>query len=207
MLTVWSLCWGDKYDDYCVQRLQRETWRYLTIPHRFVCVTERDIEGVECLTPEVDWPGWWGKLDLFRRGTEQNLYLDLDVVITGNLDELVMRHAQCTLAMPWNWAQSGHGGCQSSVMLWRGTKAGIISEAFNPAIAYWPPVNKPGVLWGDQEYITQHRDGGFPVTEIQSGEIVSYKYHCRDGLPEGAKVVVFHGEPKPSAVSESWYQW
>ena len=209
MLTVWSLCWGEKYDDYCVQRLQREVDKYLTIPHRFVCITDREIKGVYCVPPPDDLPGWWGKISLFKPGfaTDQNLWLDLDVVITDNLDELVTRYADCALATPWNWAQSGHGGCQSSVMLWYGSGPLPIYNAFNPAIAHWPARNEPGILWGDQEFITQQRDAGFPVTQIEPGMVKSYKYHCQNGLPLNTKIVVFHGSPKPSEVKASWYQW
>lgn len=215
MLTVWCLWWRDpanpdKYGEYYVQRLQRDVRKQLTIPHRFVCVTEEEIEGVETLAPRVDWPGWWGKIDLFCLGEvgETNLYLDLDVVITGDLTEMVMRHAHDVLATPWNWAASGHGGCQSSVMIWHGNMAALIAHRFDPQRdAHWPPVNKPGVFWGDQEWITDNRDRGFPVTQINADWVKSYKYHCRDGLPEGAKVVVFHGEPKPADVKASWFQW
>ena len=65
MITCWSVCWGDKYDDYCVQRLQREVDKYLTVPHQFKCITDRQIEGVECIPPINDLPGWWGKTNLF----------------------------------------------------------------------------------------------------------------------------------------------
>ena len=211
MLTVWSVCWGDKYDSYCVQRLQREVNKYLSIPHRFVCVTTREIEGVECIPPINDLPGWWGKVNLFcwEIMAKQNLYLDLDVVITDSLDEMVMQHARSTLSMPLNWAASGHGGCQSSVMLWtKNYNVRQIYDLFDPAIAHWPPVNQPGVLWGDQEWITSLRDSSkLQVTPIDADWIKSYKYHCREGLPDKTKVVVFHGDPKPSAVQASWYQW
>ena len=209
MITVWSLCWGDKYPDYYVQRLQREVSKYLTLEHRFVCITERKIDGVETIPPVVDWPGWWGKLSLFSPGftDDHNLWFDLDVVITGNLDVLVETYSNCALATPWNWAQSGHGGCQSSVMLWHSCGPLPIWQAFNSADAHWPPINKPGVLYGDQEHITVMRDEGFPVTQVDADLVKSYKYHCRGGLPQGTKVVVFHGDPKPADVRESWFQW
>ena len=209
MLTVWSLCWGDKYPDYYVQRLQREVRKYLTLKHRFICVTDRNIKGVYCKRPVVDWPGWWGKIQLFKPGfaNEYNLWLDLDVVITGNLDNMVLQYSGSALATPWNWAQSGHGGCQSSVMLWHSNGPQPIYGAFNPEDAHWPPINRPGVLWGDQEFITQERDNGFPVTQIDESLVKSYKYHCRDGLPEGCKIVVFHGDPKPADVREDWFKW
>ena len=209
MITVWSLCWGDKYPDYYVQRLQREVSKHLTLEHRFVCITERKIDGVETIPPIVDWPGWWGKLSLFSPGftAGRNLWLDLDVVITGNLDVLVETYSNCALATPWNWAQSGHGGCQSSVMLWHSSGPLPIWQAFDPADAHWPPINKPGFLWGDQEHITVQRDAGFPVTQIDADLVQSYKYHCRGGLPQGCKVVVFHGDPKPANVREDWFKW
>ncbi len=211
LLTVWSLCWGDKYDDYCVQRLQKSVRENLTIPHRFICITDRKLRGVATMPPPVDWPGWWGKLALFKPGIASitNLWLDLDVVVTGSLDDLVEHYSQCELAMPSNWAQSGHGGCQSSVMIWKQSKYTLpIYKTFNPEWAHWPPVNKAGVLWGDQEFITRLRDeGAINVTPIHPDWVKSYKYHCREGLPEGCKVVVFHGDPKPDSVRESWFQW
>ena len=120
-----------------------------------------------------------------------------------------MRYGNASCAMPNNWAKSGHGGCQSSVMMWTNNyNVRQIHDLFDPAIAHWPPRNEPGVcLWGDQEWITELRSADkVQVTPITEG-IKSYKYHCRQGLPEGTKVVVFHGDPKPSTVSESWYQW
>ena len=216
MLTVWSLCWGDKYPDYYVQRLKQSVSDNLTLDHRFVCITDRDIEGVKCVPPPTDWPGWWGKIGLFKPGfcDEYNLWLDLDVVITGNLDQMVIRYSGLNFASANNWANSGHGGIQSSVMLWKGGKgchAEWIYRFFDPAIAYWPPRNEPGVcLWGDQEWCTQLRDAGkLNHTPIDPELIQSYKYHVRPthSVPDGCKIVVFHGDPKPSDVSESWFRW
>ena len=210
MLTVWSLCWGDKYSDYHVQRLQRTVKENLTVEHQFVCITDRAIEGVCCIPPSVDWPGWWGKLAVFFDDVyETNLFLDLDVVITGSLDPIVESLGRHDLAMPLNWAQSGHGGCQSSVMVWRPCWTNTqIFTSFKREWAHWPPVNKPGVFWGDQEWITHLRDHHkILVHPIPEQYIKSYKYHCRQGLPDDCRVVVFHGDPKPESVSESWFQW
>ena len=210
MLTVWSVCWGDKYSDYHVQRLQQSVRENLDMPHNFVCVTDRDIGGVACRPPWSDLPGWWGKLDLFRVATEFNLFFDLDVVIAGDITDMVNAHVDDALAMPMNWAQSGHGGCQSSVMFWRQHSQNLrIRRRFPEDAAHWPPVNKPGVWWGDQEYITSLRDEGrIEVASISADWIRSYKYHVRGkGLPDDCRVVVFHGDPKPESVSESWFRW
>lgn len=204
MLTVWSLCWGDKYTDYHVQRLKRTVAENLSEPHQFLCVTSRVIPGVTCVAPPVDWPGWWGKLAIPPMGSTRNIWLDLDVVITGSLDFL-LPFTTGPLATPWNWAQSGHGGCQSSVMAWGGKVDTL--QGFNPDWAIWPPDNTKQ-FWGDQEYITHLRDTGkLDVVRIPEQYVKSYKYHCRNGAPEDCRVVVFHGDPKPEAVSESWFKW
>ncbi len=213
MLTVWCLSWGNKYPDYYVQRLKREVEKYLTLPYWFVCITEKQIEGVTCMLPPVPWPGWWGKLGLFKPGisTEHNLFLDLDIVLTSNLEAMVEKYRDSHIACAKNWAQSGHGGCQSSVMLWKGGKgcqAEFIYRSFDPKDAHWPPINQPGYKWGDQEHITELRDEGrLAVTHFDEHLIKSFKYHCRNGLPQGCVAVVFHGDPKPANVNESWFQW
>ena len=96
-LNVICLKWGTKYPAEYVNKLYRMVHRNLTVPHRFICVTddsvglEPGIETKPLLDPELK--GWWHKLSLFRselydlKGTL--LFFDLDVVITGNLDRLI----------------------------------------------------------------------------------------------------------------------
>jgi hypothetical protein len=215
MLTVWCVWWRDpadpdKYSAYYVKRLKRTVAENLDRPHRFVCITSERIDGVETMPPAVEWPGWWQKIQLWSPGIcdAYNLYLDLDVVITGDLTELVKAHEGHALAMPLNWAQSGHGGCQSSVMLWRQCQANLpIWKDFNPDWIHWPP-KQPWIYYGDQEWITRLRDTGrITVVPINAEWIKSYKYHCREGLPQDCRIAVFHGEPKPAQVKASWYKW
>ena len=201
MLTVWCVLNGDKYSDIDAHILKGMVERNLYQPHRFRCLSDRPIEGIDCLIPADRWPGWWAKLLLFRYSEGQNLYLDLDVVVTGNLDGLVSER----LAMASNWAQSGHGGCQSSVMSWAHDYS-VLPDMFRVEELEPPANGNCGAyrgLWGDQEYIT-HQLGcpGGVIAEMKG--IYSYKYHCRDGLPDDASVVCFHGEPKPGQVSDAW---
>ena len=192
-LTVWCMNTNNHAPQSEVNILRQMVSKNLSVPHRFVCVVESDL------------PGWWGKVRLFANSHARNLWLDLDVVITGSLDGLVTPLPN-GLRIAKNWAQSGYGGCQSSVMYWEGDNCRIISDEFDPKIAHWPPRNEPGVLWGDQEWITQLRDEKrIEVKYFSPEDVVSYKYHCRDrGLPRGTKVAVFHGNPKPSEVMDQW---
>jgi hypothetical protein len=201
MLTVWTVCVGTKYTDKDVQIVKHMVSRHMDAPHAFRCLSDRQIEGIDCLIPGEVWPGWWSKLLLFKYATGLNLYLDLDVVVTGSLDGLLSK----TLSMPANWGQSGHGGCQSSVMSW-GRSYPELFRSFDPAALDRPERGNCGAfngLWGDQEYITQVL--GSPGRHILPMEgVYSYKYHCRQSLPDDACVVCFHGTPKPSEVSDAW---
>lgn len=202
MITVWSVLNGTKYADEDVYILRDMVARNLSLPHRFRCLSDREIPGVDCFIPDEQWPGWWAKLLLFRYATGQCLYLDLDCVVTGPLDDLL----SYVLSMPANWAQSGHGGCQSSVMSWQ-APYNWIPDAFHVEQLEPPADGGCGRyrgLWGDQELITDlcGNPGGQRIHAMQG--IYSYKYHCQGGLIPGAKVVCFHGEPKPKDVTDAW---
>jgi hypothetical protein len=203
---------GGHAPDSEVHLLKKQVDRHLSVPHIFQCISDHVIEGIHTVKPINDLPGWWGKLNLFsiRNSHSRNLWLDLDVTITRNIDTLVepLKHSQLRVAR--NWAQSGHGGCQSSVMYWEGTSAQIIPESFDHTDAHWPPRNNAywdngQVKWGDQEWVTYLRDTGqIQVSYFDPAHVVSYKYHCRNGLPPDSLVQVFHGKPDPADVDEEW---
>jgi hypothetical protein len=185
--------WGGRYPDYYPERLSRSITNNLTIPHEVY------------LIEETDYPGWWGKINvLAERGPA--LWVDMDCVITGSLDDLIPGRTTADIVTARNWAQSGHGGCQSSVMYWN--DASRIVEAYDPnepTLGNWPPRNDSGCLWGDQEFLTLLRDTQrIEVEYFDSAHVVSYKYHCRQGVPDDARVVCFHGKPDPHEVSADW---
>jgi hypothetical protein len=216
MITVWSVCVGDKYSAADVWTLKNMVAENLDAPHRFLCLSDRPLEGIECVIPAEEWPGWWSKLLVFRYSRGPCLYLDLDVVVTGPLDGLLSD----TLAMAKNWAQSGYGGCQSSVMAWNNDIVKIrIADYFELSRVQEPTkagdvencglyvLDDGATLWGDQEFITAHYGppGGDMILPMEG--IYSYKYHCRGKqLPADAKVIAFHGNPKPADVSDPWVQ-
>ncbi|RYF05591.1 MAG: hypothetical protein EOO77_28205, partial [Oxalobacteraceae bacterium] len=82
---------GHSYDATWVQKLASGAARHLTVPHRFVCLTNMgEIEGVETIPLSNDWPGWWSKVEMFRPGLFDGpvLSFDLDVLFTGNIDHM-----------------------------------------------------------------------------------------------------------------------
>jgi hypothetical protein len=181
-----------------------------------VCFTERPVLGVECRELPSDFPTWWSKVGLFKPGvfTGDVLYLDLDVVITDRLDGLVSLLEQDRTKVwalddfgyPLSKPRHGIGGdmkrllggigtVNSSVMLWNGDTGRKVWDDFKP--------EKMDEVHGDQNWITQAL---WPHTLrlIPEGWAKSYKYNLSRGDPGIAPIMVFHGEPKPHQVYESW---
>jgi len=203
MLTVMCVLWGTKYSPEYVYRLRDGVRRNLQSSHRFVCMTDQSLPGIETREPVTNLPGWWQKVGLFAPGVadHRTMFIDLDVVIVGGLNSLAS-YSWFPFAMPANFPKSGHGGWQSSVMLWDGIHNEYRHKIWND---FTPEVMD--CMHGDQDWITWTAAGG--ITTIAGGRIVSYKYDCASGLPEDARIVLFHGKPDPHEVSDDWvdYHW
>lgn len=134
--------------------------------------------------------------DLFPAGTPV-LYLDLDVVITGSIDALAFQRTEEPLTMIFNFGPNrSHCAHNSSVMKWTAgdPRVGAIYSLFTNDV-----MKK---LHGDQCWIWRVlRD---KVANWPQKMIKSYKYDCRGRDPNGAAVVVFHGDPKPHQCKEDW---
>lgn len=79
------------YNKDWVYRLKAGVAEHLSIPHRFVCLTnEAAIESVDVLPLTDSLPGWWAKIELFKPGQFDGpvLFFDLDTLACGSLDPL-----------------------------------------------------------------------------------------------------------------------
>jgi hypothetical protein len=189
-----------------VAKLQSAVARNLTIPHEFICLTEKDL-GEEL-------KGWWVKMKLAEIEGPA-MYLDLDVMITDNIDHIA-RLALADDAKLWmrddfsysvrNPKQGlsdrdkqflGGDGCfNSSVMVWSGDALAPVREAWaNHSAKYMAECH------GDQNVISQIMRGniGFLPDEC----VKSYKYHWLRGLGYGP-ITVCHGQPKPHELTDEW---
>jgi hypothetical protein len=210
-LDVVCVFFGTKYSVDYVYKLQDAVTRNLVIPHSFICLSDRDIPDVYC-EPLATLPaipknqeGWWHKVSLFQpnRFYQGNriLYLDLDVVITGELDTLAKQWAPPPLTMIYNFGPNRHHAAHnSSVMLWTAgdIRLNKIWVEFNR-----DPQRVMTGLHGDQCWIwrcLRENIANFPQYLISS-----YKYDIRQKLDQPkSPVVVFHGSPKPHQCTEEW---
>lgn len=175
---------------------------------RFVCLTD-DPEGLDkrietlAMPPEVK--GWYGKLYMFKRGLfadgERVVYLDLDTLIIGKLDDLVAYDGQFGTLEDFYYPER----LGPAVISWQaGSYAASIWEEW---VAEGMPKNRMGDLWWlnnlDQGRFAKRADR---LQRLIPGMFASFKRDCAPYPPKGTKVVCFHGRPRPheAAEREEW---
>lgn len=137
--------------------------------------------------------GWWHKLWLFSPGLfpegDRVVFLDLDTLVLGALDDIVKYDGE--FAMLRDFYRDD--GFQSSVMCWR---AGFGQHLWDDYVKAGKPTHDIG---GDQSWI-EKRTRPDALQDLFPDAFVSYKVHCQKYPPKGAKVIVFHGRPRPHEV-------
>lgn len=199
MLTVACVEHGDylKRGRQYVENLRSMVSRNLDRAHDFVCLTDDPTRhpGIKCQwlpSREKDGlTGWWAKLYLFSPGRFQGrvLYLDLDCVITGSLDELSKCKGIIHLK-EWGWTKNCYG---SGVMAWDGGEHPEIWDKYTS--------EAPHTFEGDQNYI-QHVSE-WPALPVPP-TLCSYRYHAKKTPPKGSVVCSMHGSPKPHEITDGW---
>lgn len=159
--------------------------------------------GFNLIPADPRYPGWWAKCQLFSQANPWDLgdrcvYFDLDVCITGRLEDLVEREG---IIADWHWP------CvNSSVMVWTHGDHAMIWDTLTPERTTRPagpalaPLLPAGqVNGGDQEHIGEVSDWQtFPPDWF-----ASYR-DAHAWPPAGAKAVVMHGSPKPHEITSGW---
>ena len=202
MLTVACVKAGAKYGPDYVNNLEAMVRRNIspTVAGRFVCFTDdpagiSDTVEIRPLPDGVE--GWWNKLWLFAPGVfeagERVLYLDLDTVVVGDLDAIAAYDGP--FAIPRDFVDEAT--LNSSFMAWPGGWGSWIWER-------WCRAGRPEVEGGDQEWIRAQVELPVRLQDVFPGQIVSYKLHCVPLPPDGARLVSFHGQPKPHDCGRAW---
>lgn len=201
-LIVACVWWGTLYPVEYVEKLRNSVKRNLSIPYEFVCITDNEVpEGVTQIKPPLSDSnkGWWQKVGLFHPdlfpSDARILYLDLDIVIVGSLDNLVS--VQEPFCMIENYGPNKrHAAHNSSVLVWTPSEDTInIHSKFSEDVM--------AKLHGDQCYIWRVlRDD---IWDYPKNWVVSYKYEKVPQWKHADKdtaIIVFHGQPKPHEVEE-----
>lgn len=171
---------GDEY----VRRLRGGIERNLLKPHTFHVLTEGD--------------GWWSKIHLFEPGRFEGrcIYFDLDTVIVNSIDHFASYRGPFAGLSDFYHTELFASG----VMTWT---AGEADHVFTN----WVSAGKPDRPRGDGEWIGEQMPEAKRLQALFPGQFVSFKAHCAQGIPMGARAVCFHGLPRPHHLSDIMRNW
>ncbi|WP_348826653.1 hypothetical protein [Halomonas sp. RT37] len=185
---------GGEYGTQHVQWLARQV-------DMLQCLSDVPVPGVPHIPLQHDWPGWWAKLELFRPDLPGDLlYLDLDTVVLGDLGPLIdATGGKTTMLSDFYKPDLPASGL---MYIAQRDKAAVWNEWIRGPQHHMRRCRTPR-RWGDQGFLASVlRPQRWQ--DIAPGRVVSYKAHCRSGLPATADVVCFHGTPRPWAAKADW---
>lgn len=225
LVNILCMKWGNAYPAAYVNLLRSAVAARLRRPHRFICLTD-DASGIEApaeaypiplagLPPERARNGGWPKLAVFRAGLHgiegPALFLDLDVLVVGALDPLFEHDPERRLLIIRDWLPRGQRlyrrrgriGNSSVFRFAAGGQTQILARfEADPESAF-------SSFRNEQRFLTAHAEdlAWWPEAWCRS-----YKRHCRapfplspllrPRVPAGARVVAFHGWPKPHDLAD-----
>jgi len=194
-VTVCCVLWGDKFSEDYVHNLKAAVERNTTVPHEFVCLSDRQISGVKTKLLKGGMTGWWNKLQLFDGEIRGRIvYFDLDTIITSSIDWL-MKYTGTFAGIEDLGVANAHqqhlkGVMQSGVMAWRSEAMDWVNLEFTLTQA--AVTNQ---FRGDGEYlnhIVKQRD---LLQRLYPNSVKSYKYDVYPDKLEQTSVICFHGRP------------
>ena len=197
------------YDASWVDKLKSAVNRHLTIPHRFICLSDCEVNCERI--PLVDTgTGFWSKLELFRPGlfTSPVLYIDLDTVICKNIDEIVDRCRNERFVM---WLEKDKNIHSSALMYWDGDYSYLWNFYKTQPLEYWKELFAHPPMYGDQALISENVDHKtfFDICPAEWFHIASRKDDMLD-LSEVRMLMFRKASQKPSTmlhhrlVQENW---
>jgi hypothetical protein len=142
------------YDATWVDKLQRGVQRNLTIPHRFVCFSDCEV-NCERIELELGDHGFWSKMQMFKPGilSGPTLYLDLDTVICNNLDDVIdcIQHEQFVM-----WIEADKNIHSSAFMYWQGDHSYLWDTYISEPLSHWQSLYSTPPLYGDQAIVSEY---------------------------------------------------
>ena len=214
------VCYGDKYPVEYVQKLYNMVIRNTTLHINFFVFTdhvkmEKMVEGNINVRqfPETDLQGWWNKMQLFHPKVElpgDTLYMDLDVVITANIDCFFTYKPEATFV--------GMNDFKPTTKQWNSSIMKFKNEKLHDRLWYKYVANRPiqkRRFASDQNLISGFIKGSHGCTSYPDSWTQSYKWYDRNGNRyeevdmtyehNGESLVtVFHGHPKPHQSEQEW---
>lgn len=189
--------------DFKPEHVERLANQLRSVGHKLFCFSDLDVPNRIPL--EHGWPRWWAKMELFRPGLSGDiLHIDLDSTVIDNLFPLLMR-TKLTMLQDFYRPKLLASGV---MLIPQDVRDGIWSEWIKSP-ERWMREHRTG---GDQSFIGSLVGNCATWQYCVPGAVVSYKVHVRESnresekgtgtVPKGARLICFHGKPRPWAVED-----
>ena len=191
---------GGDFTSAYVRNLAGMVYRTVKDPYIFTCFTDVSaLSNDAFVSLDAHLTGWWSKLACFRMNSYPTIYLDLDTIILDDMQGLINAVKKCReneffMLKPQRATEKWASG----IMAWNGDFKWILDK--------FDSTDEEKYKW-DQRYISNSlEEKGIKIRAIQRIQhgIYSYKKHCKKGVPEDAKIILFHGKPRPHEVKDEW---
>jgi hypothetical protein len=164
----------------------------------FECLTDLKIPYVDCQPLENNWPGWWAKMNLFSPKMKGDfLFMDLDTVILGPLDDIARVNKLTMLRDFYRDGKKYKEGLGGGLMY-------LTEESREEPWRYFsshPASYMRTYVRGEQHLLENYYlKSAQRWQDVVPGQVVSHKVHCQNGVPPDARIVCFHGKPRPFEV-------
>lgn len=218
--------WGTKYGPEYVNKLYGMIKRNITLPFTLTCFTD-DSKGINSAItilplPTLNLPSGtpergWNKLSTLQENLGdlhgEVLFLDLDVVIVGNINDFFTYPARFAIIKDTKLKHRITGN--SSVYRFI---VGEHQEVLQKFQNNFESIKKQ--YRNEQAYLSAEIHSKHQLSYWPSEWCPSFKYHCMKPwpvnyfsmptIPKGAKIIIFHGHPEPheaiAGITEKWYR-
>jgi hypothetical protein len=142
------------YDSTWVEKLKNSVSRNLILPHRFICLSDCKVE-CDRIPLTDSGRGFWSKLELFKPNQFLGpvLYIDLDTVICGNINELVNKCKNEKFVM---WVERDKNIHSSALMYWNGDYSYLWDIYKSQSLDFWREIYSEPPLYGDQAIVSEN---------------------------------------------------
>lgn len=221
-----TLKWGKLYGPEYVNRLTASVRKHCSMPIQVICFTD-DATGIDDQVeihpiPEINLPDnaistGWRKLCLFRNDLPIEgigLFLDLDLVITGSLDDFFSFGNEDQIPIIHNWVQwhkklfrpdpqIGNSSvfrfklndCQFVWDQFHSEKEWALAN-FRPPQSYLTHCIRPKMVYWPDSWVRSFKRHSQPTFPLN--------YLLTPKLPGDARIMAFHGRPNPEEVIDGY---
>ncbi|MCC7347678.1 MAG: hypothetical protein IT538_09805 [Variibacter sp.] len=213
---------GKVYSARYVHVLRDMVARNLSLPHRFVCLTDDPAVETERIPLVTDWPGYWSKLELYRPGLFGGpvLYVDLDTIIHGSIDRL----GQMAGEVPFGCVTDPLGGYMNSSVMTFSVDCSFIFQRFG-RLGFYDRHLRPWLRWifvgvglgrpfafggsyGDQGFADMClQDAQVPVLRLDQalpGMFSTFNFSASAQARPAGSICLMMGYPKPHEIRSGW---